>query len=375
MEPKKQIKENVLYPELQSGSKIKVRKDDRSGIFIDGVVTDRKGNYISYKTSMGFGGINLEAKNLGDTIQFDSLKENMKKNLKEDHTNRPGKHFKNIRNLDYDVDTQDGVKIAKYIDKENYFKHKNLLPGGYPFNVDKLNSINKENSNIISVSGVYVDNRAFSRAFKKQELEKILNKKLNYIDPDRKIKENMKKQIKESIDYDETEVNPSFLIKDNEYVWIMGAEPLLVYYTGRGKKPGTYNFEFKDKKGNHDLSRRDVKEYIKYKEGSAPGPFGYNSGLNKFKQESKQFSLAQTAKKILKENSNEVDQLFKFLDHPWQEDGEIEFVSLLDQNRGNFKTSNWAATLRYLRSMDKANSNLSMMASDKFLTMWDDLIK
>ena len=83
MEPKKQIKENVLYPELQSGSKIKVRKDDRSGIFIDGVVTDRKGNYISYKTSMGFGGINLEAKNLGDTIQFDSLKENMKKNLKE----------------------------------------------------------------------------------------------------------------------------------------------------------------------------------------------------------------------------------------------------------------------------------------------------
>lgn len=92
-------------------------------------------------------------------------------------------------------------------------------------------------------------------------------------------------------------------------------------------------------------------------------------------KESKQFKLANIAKKILKENSNEVDQLFKFLDHPWQEDGEIEFVSLLDQNRGNFKTSNWAATLRYLRSMDKANSNLSMMASDKFLTMWDDLIK
>lgn len=91
--------------------------------------------------------------------------------------------------------------------------------------------------------------------------------------------------------------------------------------------------------------------------------------------ESKQFKLANIAKKILKENSNEVDQLFKFLDHPWQEDGEIEFVSLLDQNRGNFKTSNWAATLRYLRGMDKANSNLSMMASDKFLTMWDDLIK
>lgn len=97
-----------------------------------------------------------------------------------------------------------------------------------------------------------------------------------------------KKQIKESIDYDETEVNPSFLIKDNEYVWIMGAEPLLVYYTGRGKKPGTYNFEFKDEKGDYDLSRRGVKEYIKYKEGTAPGPFGYNSGLNKFKQESKQ---------------------------------------------------------------------------------------
>jgi hypothetical protein len=79
MEPKKNLKESTLYPELQKGSKIKVRKDDRSGIFINGTITDRKGNYISYKTSMGFGGINLEAKNLGNTIQFDSLKENMKK--------------------------------------------------------------------------------------------------------------------------------------------------------------------------------------------------------------------------------------------------------------------------------------------------------
>jgi hypothetical protein len=90
--------------------------------------------------------------------------------------------------------------------------------------------------------------------------------------------------------------------------------------------------------------------------------------------ESKQFNLMSIVKKVMRENT-EINKLIKFLDYPWQEDIEIEFVSLLDQNRGNFKTSNWINILQYLRGMDKANPNLSMAASDKFLGMWDDLIK
>lgn len=118
---------------------------------------------------------------------------------------------------------------------------------------------------------------------------------------------NESKQIKEAIDYEDEIVAPSWLIRDREYVWIMGAEPLLVIYTGPGKKPGSKNFKFKEKPAvNHDLSPRDVKKYIRYKVGEAPGPFGYDDsplgGLNKFKNpmESKQISLAGIAKTILK---------------------------------------------------------------------------
>lgn len=127
------------------------------------------------------------------------------------------------------------------------------------------------------------------------------------------------KQLKEStIDYEDEIVAPSWLQKGHEYVWIMGAEPLLVRYNGRGKKIMTYNFSFIDNpKQNHDLGSRDVREYIRYKIGDIPGPLGPNEatsdGLNKFKQESKQFSLAQTVKKILKESEykSKLDKQFK----------------------------------------------------------------
>tara|TARA_R110000868_G_scaffold12456_24_gene59633 strand:+ start:1206 stop:2543 length:1338 start_codon:yes stop_codon:yes gene_type:complete len=68
------------------------------------------------------------------------------------------------------------------------------------------------------------------------------------------------------IDYKDDELKPFRDLKvGQEYVWIMGAEPLMVKYTGKGKKgEGYFNFEFVNQKGNHDLSIRDVKEYIKF---------------------------------------------------------------------------------------------------------------
>lgn len=190
------------------------------------------------------------------------------------------------------------------------------------------------------------------------------------------------KQIKESmLDYEDEVVAPSWLVTGREYIYIKDSKPILVRYTGRGDKSGTYNFAFiKSNSQNFDLDKKGIREYIRYKEGDLPGPFGHNdsplSGLNKFKNpmESKQFNLMNIVKKVMRENT-EINKLIKFLDYPWQEDIEIEFVSLLDQNRGNFKTSNWINTLQYLRGMDKYNPSLSMAASDKFLGMWDDLIK
>ena len=114
----------------------------------------------------------------------------MKKNIKEDYTNRPGKHFKNIRNIDYDVNTEDGNKIAKFIDKERQ----------YHFNVDRLVSIRRLKPNTIGISGKYDDDRGFEKEFTIQELEKILDKKLKFVKSDREIKESMKtkNQIKEN---------------------------------------------------------------------------------------------------------------------------------------------------------------------------------
>lgn len=72
MKTEKQIKEN-LYPMLKVGTKIKVHK--HAGIFIDGVITSRKSDYITYDSKMGSGGVNLNAKDLDDRIQFDESKQ------------------------------------------------------------------------------------------------------------------------------------------------------------------------------------------------------------------------------------------------------------------------------------------------------------
>lgn len=64
-----------LYPNLEKGSKIKIHR--HGNIFIPGVITDRRGNFIVYKSddSNEFGGVNLSDSNLSRKIQFDELKE------------------------------------------------------------------------------------------------------------------------------------------------------------------------------------------------------------------------------------------------------------------------------------------------------------
>ena len=124
---------------------------------------------------------------------------------------------------------------------------------------------------------------------------------------ERKLVKEYIQSLKESvIDYEDEIVSPSWLIKGKEYVWIMGAEPLLVVYTGSGKRPGSKNFKFVNKPNiNHDLSPRDVKEYIRYKKGDLPGPFGPNDGplggLNKFK--GGPFESKKIKRSIIKENN------------------------------------------------------------------------
>ena len=70
-------------------------------------------------------------------------------------------------------------------------------------------------------------------------------------------------------DYSDDYPKPSELKKGEEYVWIMGAEPLLVTYTGPGKKGGddipSFNFAFVNSNGNHDLYYKSVKQYIRKK--------------------------------------------------------------------------------------------------------------
>lgn len=92
---KKQIKESTLYPELQKGSAIKVHK--HAGIFIKGVVTDRRGDVIDYETvdKNVMGSIDLNKKDISKFIHFAGLNESKqfklaevaKKILKENNNN------------------------------------------------------------------------------------------------------------------------------------------------------------------------------------------------------------------------------------------------------------------------------------------------
>ena len=79
-----------------------------------------------------------------------------------------------------------------------------------------------------------------------------------------------RRQIEHEVeDYSDDAPKLSELKKGEEYVWIMGARPLLVTYMGPGKKGGddipSFNFAFVNSKGDHDLYFKSVKQYIRKK--------------------------------------------------------------------------------------------------------------
>lgn len=269
-----------------------------------------------------------------------------KKNLKEDHTNRPGKHFKNIRNLDYDVDTQDGVKIAKFIDKGKQ----------YHYNVDNITSIRRLKPNTISIGGEYVDNRKFYKEFTIQELEKILDKKLKFVNFDREIKENKnmktKKNLKESFSNELENLKDQFE-KLKYYTKINSDGSISAYYNkfnpdrltisvsdhpdhpaGRFYLYILYKVEVNSRSladptaayqtTSARIVKHSTKKIRKYYDDFAKVIASINKVLsaNNFTllnysdiKESKQFKLANIAKKILKEIKiyNSIDEVEEFL--------------------------------------------------------------
>jgi hypothetical protein len=89
------------------------------------------------------------------------------------------------------------------------------------------------------------------------------------------------------------------------------------------------------------------------------------------------FDYVDGRKKYKKfDESNFTKKLFKFLDHPWQEDKEIEFVELLSEYKDKFEKSNSRTIKSYLKKMDTQLTGATLqLVSDKFINDWNDLIK
>lgn len=70
-------------------------------------------------------------------------------------------------------------------------------------------------------------------------------------------------------------------------------------------------------------------------------------------------------------------EVLRFMDYPWQEDQEIYFIALLEENRRNIETASDSTIRRYLQDLDKVNKRAlsSQLLSDNFLDWWDKLIK
>jgi len=83
--------------------------------------------------------------------------------------------------------------------------------------------------------------------------------------------------------------------------------------------------------------------------------------------------------KEFKLNENISDDDYKnkvigFLDYPWQEDLEIDFVKLIDEYRNNILKSSKYTIQNYIKRLSEQLTNIQML-SDKFIYDLDELIK
>lgn len=90
----------------------------------------------------------------------------------------------------------------------------------------------------------------------------------------------------------------------------------------------------------------------------------------------KKSKLKQLIREIIKENVNSlyVQSVVNFIDYPWQEDTEIEFVSLIDQYRDKILKSDNTTIKNYLNQMkEQLTGSALQFVSDKFIEDLDSL--
>jgi len=73
-------------------------------------------------------------------------------------------------------------------------------------------------------------------------------------------------------------------------------------------------------------------------------------------------------------NETYKDKVLEFLNHPWQEDREIEFVALIDENSDKIMVGSDFTVKLYLQRLYEENKNaLIISASDSFVTSLENL--
>lgn len=70
------------------------------------------------------------------------------------------------------------------------------------------------------------------------------------------------------------------------------------------------------------------------------------------------------------------DKVLEFLNHPWQEDREIEFVNLVDENSDKIMVASAFTIKLYLQRLYKGNEkDLLIWTSESFLNSLEELLK
>lgn len=107
-----------------------------------------------------------------------------------------------------------------------------------------------------------------------------------------------------------------------------------------------------------------------------PKEFKYTGG--RCRDGMKAQSLLYEASRVRRNTEGFMESLEKFINHPWQEDKEIEFIELICQHwprerneQRNEHRSFWQSYLRRLRDENRA---IHIYASENFLDSLDELI-